>query len=351
MPRTYAEELGYPTGWFVIAESNEVKPGQVKACHLMGEEVVLFRSQSGRIHATSAYCPHLGAHLGSAGTVEGETLRCGFHGFCFNSTGECTKTGYGTRPPPTARLRIFPVREMQQVILVYYDRENRQPTWEIPDIDQDGWSPIHFHRFTFRGHPQETTENAADIGHFTEVHKYLSVRELRELHAEGPHLTARYAMRRPIAPGLVFGTEFDVHAYGLGYSRVDVDIRSHGFQTRQFIFSTLIEPDKLELRIGVSVRLTDALRKLGPLARVIPERAITDVILRILLGLFKQELRKDIPIWERKSYVDRPALANGDGPIGLYRRWARQFYPPATPLPAPVKPPSLSVQLDASPAA
>jgi len=25
-------------------------------------------------------------------------------------------------------------------------------------------------------------------------------------------------------------------------------------------------------------------------------------------------------------YVDNPALAKGDGPVGRYRQWARQFY-------------------------
>ena len=36
--------------------------------------------------------------------------------------------------------------------------------------------------------------------------------------------------------------------------------------------------------------------------------------------------KQDFPIWEHKHYRERPALAVGDGPIGLYRRWARQFY-------------------------
>ena len=35
---------------------------------------------------------------------------------------------------------------------------------------------------------------------------------------------------------------------------------------------------------------------------------------------------EDIPIWENKRYVERPPLCEGDGPIGQYRRWARQFY-------------------------
>ena len=36
---------------------------------------------------------------------------------------------------------------------------------------------------------------------------------------------------------------------------------------------------------------------------------------------------QDIPIWEHKMYRPVPLLCDGDGPIGRFRVWARQFYP------------------------
>jgi hypothetical protein len=39
-----------------------------------------------------------------------------------------------------------------------------------------------------------------------------------------------------------------------------------------------------------------------------------------------RQLEQDIPIWEHKVYFDRPVLCDGDGPIGLFRKWSRQFY-------------------------
>jgi hypothetical protein len=41
---------------------------------------------------------------------------------------------------------------------------------------------------------------------------------------------------------------------------------------------------------------------------------------------FKADVGQDIPVWNRKLFLAQPALAEGDGPIGAYRRWARQFY-------------------------
>jgi hypothetical protein len=36
---------------------------------------------------------------------------------------------------------------------------------------------------------------------------------------------------------------------------------------------------------------------------------------------------QDRQIWENKRWRDRPALCDGDGPVGALRRWYRQFYP------------------------
>ena len=39
-----------------------------------------------------------------------------------------------------------------------------------------------------------------------------------------------------------------------------------------------------------------------------------------------REVGQDAPIWETKRYVEKPILAEGDGPIGEYRRYCKQFY-------------------------
>ena len=46
-----------------------------------------------------------------------------------------------------------------------------------------------------------------------------------------------------------------------------------------------------------------------------------------------RQLEQDIPIWENKIYVHPPVLCDGDGPIGPFRAWATQFYPPEDPPP------------------
>ena len=51
----------YPDGWFQVAYSDDVGPGQVVPLSYFGRELVLFRDESQNAHVLDAYCPHLGA--------------------------------------------------------------------------------------------------------------------------------------------------------------------------------------------------------------------------------------------------------------------------------------------------
>lgn len=310
--------LGLPSGWFMVAASAELSRGRTLTRRFMSEDLVLYRTASGEARAVSAYCPHLGAHLGHAGAVEGDSLRCAFHGFCFDGRGACVKTAYGTRPPPAARLPVRRVREMHGVLLVHHDPSGAAPAWDVPEPDVRGWAPFVLQRLTLRGHPQETSENSVDVGHFATIHGYHDVRTVEPARAEGPSLRARYAMKRPVWPlgrlGAAFDTEFDVHVHGLGYSLVDV--RSHGVSTRHLVCATPTDPGRIDLHLGAAVdgRSTRSL-------------ALAKALSRGLAVMFRHDVQQDFRIWEHKRFVARPPLAEGDGPVPLFRKWAAQFYP------------------------
>jgi nitrite reductase/ring-hydroxylating ferredoxin subunit len=315
--------LGLPSGWFVVASSAELAPGASLTRPFMSEELVVYRTQRGEARAVSPYCPHLGAHLGRNGRVEGETIRCDFHGFCFDGRGACVKTAYGTRPPPAAQLPVRHVREQHGSILVWHDPAGGPPTWEVPLLDVAGWSPFQLDRHTLRGHPQETSENSVDLGHLGVVHGYHGVKMLAEPRVDGAHLYARYEMKRPVGPlgriGIAIHTSFDVAVHGFGYSLVEATLVRFDTRVRFLVASTPTEADRIQMTLGTSVQEPRALgAAAGPLARA---------ILPIVASMFRADVQQDFPIWEHKRYVPRPALAQGDGPLALYRRWAAQFYP------------------------
>ena len=323
---------GFPAGWFAVGFSHELSRGQILSRQFMGHQLVLFRAQSGKASAVDAYCPHMGAHFGHGGTVEGETIRCPFHGFCFDQRGTCVATGYGTKPPPTARLRTWPLREVNGMLLVYYDHEGQEPTWEVPARDDEGWTPPHTAMWSLRSHPQETTENSVDIGHFRYVHGYQSIEILSDLMADGPHLSTAYAMHRPAG---IFGrgqtaqgvrAEFEINVYGLGYSLVEVSIPAYKLQTRHLVCATPTEPGRIELRVSVSLKQIARPRQISPLLQPVPRSLLNRLVSWQVFKTFAHDLQQDFEIWEHKRYIQPPALAAGDGPVGKYRTWARQFY-------------------------
>jgi len=328
--RSPAELPPYPDGWFLIAQSDEVACGQVIERTFMGREVVVFRTDSGRAAVVDAYCPHLGAHLGKGGQVCGEAIRCPFHGFCFDVEGNCTSTGYGTKIPPRAKLGALHVIERAGFLLAYHAGDDLAPRWEPPQVDMRGWTPIKLRRWTFRGHPQETAENSVDIKHLEVVHGYESVRTIAPARTEGPYLTAKYAAKRAAwIPGMERGREtvFEVHVHGLGWSFVEADVPDLGLQTRQFVLPVPTTNGQLELTIAQSMKYVDHPGTIHPLLSLVPPKLFSDAVSHYAMYSFARDVKQDFDIWRHKQYVHPPALAEGDGPIGLYRKWCRQFYP------------------------
>lgn len=321
----------YPTGWYALGFSDELKPGQLLSRAFMGQDVIVYRTSSGIACAADAFCPHLGAHFGFGGMVLGESLRCPFHGFQYDTKGVCVSTGYGTKPPPTARLKTWQLREQNGLLLLYYDANGHAPSWDVPALEEADWTPLLYHSFTLHDHPQETTENSVDLGHFAFVHRYRNPRMLRAAHVNGHYMSTAYCVSRhlfgleKLLPNSFFDFQFDTHIYGLGYSQVDVYIPKLDARIRLWVLPTPIDEERLTLSLATSVKLMEPRRNYGLLV-VIPRMLLTRLVRRFTFAGFIRDVRQDIPIWENKRYVSPPALADGDGPIGMYRQWAKQFY-------------------------
>ena len=92
--RTYPPP--YPDGWYRVAASRDIRPGEVRHVQCVGEQIALFRSTTdGQIAAVDAFCPHQGANL-AYGVVAGDRLQCPFHGWQVDGRGRIRPT-----PAPT----------------------------------------------------------------------------------------------------------------------------------------------------------------------------------------------------------------------------------------------------------
>ena len=308
-----------PSGWYALALADRVRAGSVHRARYFDRELVLYRTAAGAVRVVGAFCPHLGAHLGHGGRVEGDELVCPFHGFRFDPSGACSGTPHGSMPAKRVCLESWRTRERNGLILVWFDALGRPPEWEVPELDLDGWSGLRSHTFRIATHPQETTENSVDFGHFTELHSFTAATMQGPVRTEGPLLRTTYSVRSPLTPlsRPAVHVDFDVSVWGLGYSLVEVSIPRFGVRLRELVLPTPITDEELDLRVGSMIWRLPGAPLTAPLKR--PLLALTFRVLR-------REVERDIPIWQHKRYCERPGLAPGDGPIGTYRRWAKQFY-------------------------
>lgn len=319
----------FPNGWYVVEFSDQLRKGEIRPVTFVGKELVLYRTESGKVAASDAFCPHLGAHFAKGGKILGEEIQCPFHGFRFDCEGTCTATGYGTKPPPTAKLKQWHVDERNGLISVFHHQDNTEPDWFLPTMNMEGWTKYKTVVYELNSHPQETTENIADLGHFKWIHGYDNVAEESKTEMDGPVITVTYGFDRSgkeLGRSGIIRVTAQATAYGLGYSYVDTYVEALGLKVKSFVLPTPTAEGKLQLRLALAIKSIESSRKLHPLAALIPKTWLSKLVHWGAFKAYTKDVRDDFDIWNHKKYIMRPPLAKGDGPIGLYRKWARQFY-------------------------
>ena len=182
--------------WMPIAGSSEFSAKPIKPVRLLGEDLVLYKDLGGRFGLIARHCPHRGADL-SCGTVEGQGIRCFYHGWKFDEAGQCLEQPYEdiANPNPKGRqgcgATAYPVRELAGLLWVYM---GPQPAPELPV-----WEP-----FTFANGFREIVlaevpcnwfqcqENSIDPVHFEWMHENWSARLRGEAVKVARHLKLQF---------------------------------------------------------------------------------------------------------------------------------------------------------------
>ena len=89
--------------WYVACLSEELTDRPLGR-KILGEPVVLYRKADGTAAALEDRCCHRQAAL-SLGEIEGDNLRCGYHGLLFDGTGACIEVPSQKAIPPGAQVR------------------------------------------------------------------------------------------------------------------------------------------------------------------------------------------------------------------------------------------------------
>ena len=74
--------------WQPVYISDELPPGMAKPIRIMCEDFTLYRGESGTPHVIASRCAHRGMQL-SPGWIEGDCIRCFYHGWKYDGSGQC----------------------------------------------------------------------------------------------------------------------------------------------------------------------------------------------------------------------------------------------------------------------
>ncbi|MEQ9270065.1 MAG: Rieske (2Fe-2S) protein [Haliea sp.] len=103
-------ENGYDQNWHPICLAHEVGEGCIYGTEFMNGRVIVVRDGSGKPQVLSSYCRHLGADLADGEILDG-TVRCLFHHWRYDTTGQCVGTALDDEVPRQAKLFRFPTVE------------------------------------------------------------------------------------------------------------------------------------------------------------------------------------------------------------------------------------------------
>lgn len=324
----------FPRGWFMIGESGEVGASPVPLRYF-GQDLVAYRGESGAAYVVEAYCPHMGAHLAKNTTsyivrdgeqIEGESIRCPFHGWRFGADGACNHIPYSDFVPRAAKLRTFPVVERAGIIWVWHDSEGGEPDFPLPEFgghwDEPGWVRWKIdHMGDLDVHPIEIVDNMADFGHFVPIHgakdwAYFA-NEFKD------HVVHQYYAAGHRTLTLNPEDVLTLDTWYTGPSILQSEMQGT-FDSFIMIARTPIEDGRTRVWHGLMVQVNDG------------STPITDE-LRAAAVQYQEgsrlALAQDVEIWQNKRACINPMVVPSDGPYGKLRSWYRQFYNPRDKVP------------------
>jgi 3-ketosteroid 9alpha-monooxygenase subunit A len=319
-------DYAFPRGWFAVANAAEAGR-KARALRYFGQDLVLYRGESGRVVLLDAYCPHMGTHLASGENsatatsshyMEGDNIRCPFHAWRFGPDGVCNNIPYHDGAiPPGARVKSWRVEERYGIVFAWHDPEGLEPDYPLPGFPQwsdPQWVPWDGLEYLCDlNHPIEIFDNMSDVAHLGHLHGGHAVAYENEYEGHLMHQRQRSAVEDKssglfgdtystlagyVGPGIAFGKFVEMNAV-------------------QIICVTPIEDGTCRLWQAAMIKAPGGV--VDDSARQIRTKAST---------MFGEGLLRDGEVWRAK----RPALhimqLPSDGPFRQSRTWYSQFYNP-----------------------
>lgn len=156
--------------WWLLAASNEVPQNRPIGLRRFGQDLVVWRDQTGTPHAFQDLCPHRSVKL-SLGKVREGCLECPFHGFRFSSEGECVWIPEVKRAGPGIKAKKHRLTERDSYLWIWRGPQDQSPS-ELPPYftELPTRSPVIIDQVKVPYSITRAIENQLDTAHLSFVH-------------------------------------------------------------------------------------------------------------------------------------------------------------------------------------
>jgi vanillate O-demethylase monooxygenase subunit len=158
--------------WYVAGWARDFPAGVPTPVTLLDEPLVFYRQSDGTITALEDRCCHRLAPL-SHGQIEGNDLRCMYHGLRFAPSGTCNEIPGHTAIPKAMKVRSYPVVERYSVIWIWMGDAAKVEESLIPDfvgVDDPRWHMLPG-RMDYEVNYELIQDNLLDLSHIAYVHR------------------------------------------------------------------------------------------------------------------------------------------------------------------------------------
>lgn len=159
--------------WYVAAWSSEVTR-QLFSRTIIGDPVLLYRSEAGAAIAISDRCAHRFAPL-HMGKLIGDVVECGYHGLRYDCRGVCVSNPHGDgKIPKAAHIKSYPAVEKHGLIWLWMGSADKADESTIPDfsclVDSERFATVGG-TISMAANYELITDNLMDLTHVEYLHE------------------------------------------------------------------------------------------------------------------------------------------------------------------------------------
>ncbi len=164
--------------WHPVWRAQDLAAGQALPVRIMGEDFTLYRGDSGVPHAVAQRCAHRRTVL-SAGYVEGDAIRCLYHGWKYDAGGRCLEQPAELDEAfcDKVRIRAYPTQEYLGLVFVFMGPGEAPPLPRFPEFEAPG-GVLNANCYTRLCNYYQNIENGVDEAHLPFTHRRTHFEEL-----------------------------------------------------------------------------------------------------------------------------------------------------------------------------